>query len=153
MRSKGNFEERCNSTGEIRTWGISKEFVLSKRWRSSTWKKSQIYEQFHTLPTFQNERDAFNKGSYQRKQVLVKDKSKRCLFWHTSRQKLKKIYLLSMTRKLTLIPLLMFWPGSSPSEFHKDSEYPNSVLRTINVRIIIFLDNTLVMAQTLKEIS
>ena len=47
----------------------------------------------------------------------------------------------------------MFWPGSSPSEFHKDSEYPNSLLRTINVRIIIFLDNTLVMAQTLKEIS
>ena len=36
----------------------------------------------------------------------------------------------------------MFWPGSSPSEFHKDSEY-----------LIIFLDNTLVMAQTLKEIS
>ena len=35
FRNKGNVEERCNSTGEIRTWGISEQFVLSKEkgWR------------------------------------------------------------------------------------------------------------------------
>ena len=65
FRNKGNVEERCNSTGEIRTWGISEQFVLSKQegWRSSTHTKSQISEQLHSLPIFQNGRDAFNEGS------------------------------------------------------------------------------------------
>ena len=42
----------CNSTGEIRTWGISEQFILSKqkKGRSLTCKKSQISEQLHTLP-------------------------------------------------------------------------------------------------------
>ena len=46
FRNKGNVEERCNSTGEIRIWGISKQFVLSKQegWRSSPCNKSHISE-------------------------------------------------------------------------------------------------------------
>ena len=62
----GNIEEWCNSTGEIRTWGTSVQFVLTKQkgWRSSTCNKSQISaEQCHTLTVFQNGRDAFNEGS------------------------------------------------------------------------------------------
>ena len=51
FRNKGNVEERCNSTGEIRTWGISEQFVLTKQegWRSLTCNKSQISEQIRTL--------------------------------------------------------------------------------------------------------
>ena len=111
FRNKGNVEERCNSTGEIRTWGISKQFVLSKQegWRSSACNK--ISEQLHTLSTFD------------------KDRSKRCLFGHTSRQKLKKIYSFSMGKKFIQIPLLMFWPGSSPSDFHKTSEDPDCLIK------------------------
>ena len=65
FRNKGNVQERCNSTGEIRTWGTSEQFFLSKQkgWRSSTCNKSHISGQLHTIPTFQNGRDAFNKGS------------------------------------------------------------------------------------------
>ena len=69
----------------------------------------------HTLARFQNGRDGFNKGSNPRKLLFDKDRSKRSLFWDTSRQKLKKIYSFSMGRKFILIPLLMFCPGSSPS--------------------------------------
>ena len=131
FRNKGNVEERCNSTGEIRTWGISEQFFLSKQegWRSSTCNKSQISEQLHTLPTFQNGRDAFNKGSPRRTRLFDKDRSKRCLFWHTSRQKLKKMYSFSMERKLIQIPLPMFWPVTSPSDFHKTSENPNCLIK------------------------
>ena len=94
-----------------------------------TCNKSQIFEQFHTLPTFHNGRDAFNKRSSLRARFFDKDRSKRCLFWHTSRQKLKKIYSFSMGKKLTRIPLLMFWPGFSPSDFHKTSEGPNCLIK------------------------
>ena len=43
---------------------MSEQFVLSKQegWRSSTCNKSQISEQFHTIPTFQNGRDASGKS-------------------------------------------------------------------------------------------
>ena len=72
----------CNLADEIRTWVISEQFVLSKQegWRSSTCNKSQVSERFYTLPTFQNGRDAFNKGSSPRRQLFDKDSSKRCLF-------------------------------------------------------------------------
>ena len=60
--NKGNIQERCSSAGDIKTWGISEQFVLRKQeeWRSSTCNKSQISKQHHTIPTFQNGRDAFN---------------------------------------------------------------------------------------------
>ena len=65
FRNKENVEERYNSTGEIKTWEISEQFVLSKQegWRPSTCNKSQSPEQLHTLLTFQNGRDASNTGS------------------------------------------------------------------------------------------
>ena len=131
VRNKGNFEERCNSTREIRTWGISEQFVLRKQegCRLSTCQKSQISERLYTLPRFQNGRDVFNKGSSPRTQFFNKDRSKRCLFWHTSRQKLKKMYSFSMERKLIQIPLPMFWPVTSPSDFHKTSENPNCLIK------------------------
>ena len=50
-----------------------------------------------------------------------------------------------MGRKFIPIPLLMFCPGSSPSDFHKLLKIPIALLRTINVGIIIFLDDMLVM--------
>ena len=59
------------------------------------------------------------------------------LFWHNSRQKLKKIYSFSMGKKLIRIY----------------TKIPIVLLRRIIVRIRIFLDNMLVMAQMLKEIS
>ena len=54
--NKRNVEQRSSSTGEIRTWGISEQFVIIKLggWRSSISIKSQISEPLHTLPTFEN---------------------------------------------------------------------------------------------------
>ena len=133
FKNKGNFEDRCNSTGEIRTWGISEQFILRKQigGRSLTCKKSQITEQLHTLPTFQNGRDAFNKGCSPRTSPrrFDKDRSKRCLFCHTNRKKLQKIYSFSMGRKFIGILLLMSSAGSSPSDFHKTSKDPNCLMK------------------------
>ena len=48
---------------------------------------------------------------------------------------------------------LCFGLGPAPLIFTKLLKIPIALLRRINVRIIIFLDDMLVMAQTLKEIS
>ena len=81
------------------------------------------------MPTFQNVRDAFNEGFSPRTGLFDKDRSRRCLFWHTSKQKLKQIYSFSMGRKFMGIASLMFWPGSSPSDFHKISEDLNCLIK------------------------
>ena len=47
----------------------------------------------------------------------------------------------------------MFWPGSNPSDFHKTSEDPNCLIKEDQCKNNNFLDDMLVMAQTLKEIS
>ena len=106
------------------------KFVLSKQkgWKSLTFNKSQISEQFDNLPTFLNGWDAFNKESCPRTQLFDKDRSKSFLFWHTSRQKLKEIYQFSMGKKFIRIPLLIMWPVFSPDNFHKTSEEPNCAL-------------------------
>ena len=58
-----------------------------------------------------------------------------------------------MGRKLIRIPLLMFWPGSSPSDFHKTSEDPNCLTKKDQCKNNNILDDMPVMVQTLKEIS
>ena len=57
-----------------------------------------------------------------------------------------------MGRKFIRILLLMFWPGSSPLILTKLLKIPIALLRRINVRVIIFLEDMLVTAQTLKQI-
>ena len=113
--------------------------------------KSKISEQFHTLPTFWNWRDAFNKGSLPRKRLFDKDKSKRCLIWHTTRQTLKKIYLFSMEGNLFEFPCLCFGLGPAPLIFTKLPKVPIALLRRVSVRIIIFLDDILVRNFARKE--
>ena len=68
--------------------------------------------------------------------------------------KAKKIYSFSIGRNLIQIPLLMFLClclGPAPLIFTKLLEISIVLIRRIKVRIIIFLDDVLVMAQTLKE--
>ena len=150
FRNKGNVEERCNSTGEIRTWGISEQFVLSKQegWRSSTCNKSQISEQLHTIPTFQNGRDAFNKGSSPRTQLFDKDAYFGIPLDKSSRNNIR----FQWEENLYEFLCLYFRLGPAPLIFTKLLKIPIVLLRRIIARIRVFLDDMLVMAQTLKEI-
>ena len=143
LRNKGHVEERCNLTGEIRTWGISEQFVLSKQkeWRLWTCNKSKICEQSYTLPTFQNGRNAFDKGSSPRKRLFDKDRSKRCLFWHTSRQEVRKYIRFQWEVNLYEFLCLCFGQGLAPLIFTKYLKIPIAFLRRINVRIIFLAQN------------
>ena len=68
--------------------------------------------------------------------------------------KAKKIYSFSIGRNLIQILLLLFLClclGPAPLILTKLLKIPIALIRRIKVRIIIFLDDVLVMAQTLKE--
>ena len=126
MLRKGAIQQLKSQPGEF----LSNLFLVNKKdGGNKSCNKSQISEQLHTLPKFQNGRNAFNKGSSPRTRLSDRDRSKRCLFWHTSRQKLRKIYLFLMGREFIRIPLLMFWPGSRPSDFHETSEDTSCLIK------------------------
>ena len=81
---------------------------------------------------FKMEKMHLIKGLLQEHNFLIKIDLKDAYFGiplDSSRHKLKKIYLFSMGRKFIRIPLLMFWTGSSPSDFHKTPEDPNCLTK------------------------
>ena len=90
------------------------------------------------------------KDLLQEHEFLIKIRSKRCLFSHTSRQKLMKIYSFSMRRKFVLC--LCFGLGRVPLIFTKLLQIPITLIKRNNVRIIIFLDDMLVMVEMLNEV-
>ena len=48
---------------------------------------------------------------FYKKRLFDKNRSKRCLFEHASRQILKEIYSFPMRENLVLVPSIMFWSG------------------------------------------
>ena len=76
----------------------------------------------------------------------------RCLFFSSALSVIKKICSVFMVREFLLIPLLMFWLGTSPQNHHKGLKIPVFVRRRINIRIVICLDNMLIIRRSLEEI-
>ena len=70
----------------------SEQFIFSgsKRWRPRASDNSQVPKGFHSLLALQNGGYVFSKGSSSDRQFSNKIRSKRCLFWYSSRQNMKK---------------------------------------------------------------
>ena len=93
------------------------------------------------------------KGLFYRREMLRKDENvqtghEECLLFSTTSSNLNKICQIFMVRKPLRVSLTMFWLRPSTSNFLKASI---SVLRRINIPVIIYLDSMLLMGQTMKE--
>ena len=52
------------------------------------------------------------------------------------------------------IPVCMFWPGTSSTNFYKATEYPNSnSTKNQHSRIIVYLDDMLLISQTIEGLN
>ena len=51
------------------------------------------------------------------------------------------------------VPLPLLWFGTSPKDIHKVDESSLSLLRKLYVRLIIFLDDILLMASSKEELT
>ena len=134
FRAAGSYEERRNSSGVTRTRAISEQFILSGqiRWRPQVCNKLRVPKRFHFLSTLQNGGGIFNKGSSSGKQFSNKNRSKRCLFWYSSRHNINErgTYMNSSAYVLTWNKSLWF-----SLNFYRSSTL---LRRIINVKIIIF---------------
>ena len=51
------------------------------------------------------------------------------------------------------IPLSLFWSGTSYNNFYKATENPNASLRRINIWIIVYLGDVLLMNQIIEGLN
>ena len=77
---------------------------------------------------------------------------KRGIFFSSLGEKFKAICLLSLVRKLVRIPLPLFWLGPAPQIFTKLLKVPITILDRIIIKIIIYLDDMLLIGHSLEEI-
>ena len=154
FRDTGNLEERYTSTGATKTIAMSGQLVFSGKKDGGHRPVTNLkyLNAFIPYQHFLNGGDVFNKGSSSGKQFSNKNRSKTCLFWYFSWQNIKEICLFSMGREFIQIPLLMFLPRTSPSDFCQTFKGPNCFTKRNKCEDNNSRDNILVIAQTLKEL-
>ena len=76
----------------------------------------------------------------------------RCLFFSSTASVMKELCSVSWSGNLCEFLYLCFGLGPAPRIFTKLLKIPLSVLRRINIRIGIYLDDMLIMDQTTEEI-
>ena len=71
---------------------------------------------------------------------------------YCEKKKLEKIRYVLLVRKFTRISVPMFWLGSCPQIFTKLLKIPIAILRRIDLRMIIYLDDMFLMGHSIAEI-
>ena len=74
------------------------------------------------------------------------------LFYSTSRQIMSSFSEVFMGRESLRIPVSLFWSRTSPSNFSKIFKVLISLLRRLNIRILIYLDDMLLMCQSIERL-
>ena len=85
-------------------------------------------------------------------QFAMQDRSQGGIFFSFPQQKLSKVCQISMVRQPIRISLPMFWTRASSKNFDKILKVPVALLRQVNIRITIYLDDMLLIGRTLPEI-
>ena len=127
-RGSVNATEGCNLESDRKLSGsISEQPIFGgKKGRGkSSCDQSEGIEQIHSIQTFQNGRFALLEILNTTKRLLVQSRLKGRLFFCTHPQQLQKICEISLVRQSIRVPVLMFWPGSSPKDFFKIAKNTN----------------------------
>ena len=86
-------------------------------------KKSEC---IHSLSSLQNGRLAFAEGHAEEKRLHVQDRPEGCLRLCSTASKTSEVHLVLLERSVIRIPVSMFRPGTSFTNFHKATKNPKS---------------------------
>ena len=75
------------------------------------------------------------------------------LFFSPTKLKVSKVCKFQIEGFILSVPLPLLWFGTGPRMFTKLMKIPISLLRKLYVRLIIFLDNILLMASSKEELT
>ena len=113
--------------------------------------KFKSAQQVYSIKAFQNGRFALFEIPYREKNLSLQNRSERCLFLSATVHELKKVCEIFLVGKSLRASLPSFWIGTC-SEDIKLLKLPIALLRWLNIRLVIYLDDILLMGKTLEEI-
>ena len=113
-------------------------------------KKSEC---IHSLSSLQNGRLAFAEGHAERERLHVQDRPEGCLLFCSTASKTSEVHPVLLGRSVIRISMSIFWPGTSSKNFIKLLKIPIAILRKINIQIIAYLDDMLLMSQTIEGLN
>ena len=74
------------------------------------------------------------------------------IFSNSIAQRLQESDIFSMHRQHMRIFLPVFWVRSCSKDFVKIAQVPLSIVRKLNIKMIIYLDDILLLGQTFQEV-
>ena len=143
-----------HTANKVSGWGIFKQYfvVREKRQGKPVCGERKIHKPVHSISAFQNGRFVLPPQITIRGRFHVQDGYKRCLLFSSTVSVIKNYVRFSWSENLYESLCLCFGLRPAPRIFAKLLKTPMSVLSRINIRIVIFLDNMLIMGQTMEKI-
>ena len=131
--NRTNAVERCNYKSETLRGPVSQQHFHSsqKRWGKQTCDKSEIFEQFHSLPSFQDGGVVPCKRTTFTQRLDVQSGFEGCLLLYTHPSEFTEILTFRMGRFTLSIPQPVFWPISCSTSIHEIIESPNNTPKKI----------------------
>ena len=130
---------------------VSTLFLVSQEgWGQSSCDKLKKIEQVDPLSTLQDGSFALCEVHVAARRLHVQIRHEGCLLFVSLTQKLQGQSSFSMVREALRIPLSVFWLRTSPKNFYQ--KVPISLIRRLNIRIVIYLDDMLLLGRSIKEV-
>ena len=145
-----NQEKVSHISGEF----LSNLFLGDKsfRWRKEASDKPEKSKFVYTIPAIENGGPPSNKRSLAGTGLHVQDCSSRCTFYNTNKSKAQEIPQVQMGEKPVRVFCPCFGLGPAPLIFTILMKIPISLMRRINIRLIIYLDEMLITARPVQEL-
>ena len=153
--SGGTVEEGSNFKSFPFKGPISKQSFPcgQKRWGEQACHQPKKVKQICAIPAFQDGGLALAQRALEARRLHVQARPERCLSLCPFEPEVKKICTISMVWEFIRVFMpYAFGLGPVPRIFTKLLKIPISILRRINIRIIIYLDDMLLMGSTIEEV-
>ena len=154
MVGEGSNNASLAKQGSACSKSISEQYFPCKerRWGLPSGYKSKNSESVYTLYALQNGKFADFKICDEGKRLHVQNRFEGQLFYSTSRQIMSSSSEVFMGRESLQISVSLFGLGPAPRVFTKILKVPISLLRRLNIRILIYLDDMLLMSQSIERL-
>ena len=112
--------------------------------------KRKSSQQVYSIQAFQNGRFALLEIPSQRKRFSLQDRS---LFPSAAVLDLKKVCEICLVGKSLRVSLPLFWIKACSLDIFKAIKVAIALLKRLNIRLVIYLDDILLMGRILEEMS
>ena len=110
-------------------------------------------QSLHSLLPFQNGRVIPVERNITGRGLNLQNRPQGCIFFSPTKPEIPKVCKFQMEGSILSVPLPLLPFGTSPKDIHKVDENSHSLLIKLHVRLIIFLDNILLMASSKEELT